>query len=989
MPQQVTALANKHVSDVSCGRDFTVCTTVAGAVYVSCPSPFAHVKLRHTYTKFVSARYSFGANDEGALGCGDESVEESLVPQRVVFPSPKAGLGSGVHVSRVTCGDLHVVALTTTGTCYAWGNNDFGQLGVGDEDPRWSPELVSLRSRDHRQPPFIQMVSAGVDGTLFLTDQGRVFGTGNNSDNQLGLNHAGGLCGPMRDHSAEVQTSRSDVEDGAAPGSINAAVRPTPAYSLRPFMTTYVSISCGETHSAAVDVSGRLFLFGRNDKGQLGNGKFVRCAGAHKVIFDVPKAHVVVVGIGKDYTTAALEGGAIFSWGKADFGLLGVELADSCRKTCLPRQLEHDFHSVHQMCCTELSTIVISEHVTRTGILQQYDVQPTSPTTPSLATDSAAANSLPLVTSDVHRGADDLVSDSNIDDDLDTMPWLEKELNEGEYIPVPESILATHIDCDDTDSEDENELAESPWLLQELQSAEYIPMNSQLRVSSDTNAVSAPSTTNADASDEELKQSPWLAKELAENDVIPIQQDSDTDPESNDDDELSRMPWLRDELRTAEYIPSNSKVREGRVSFQSLAAPAVVAHPLPQEEDEGVRSPSPGTPASVSDGAGATTDDLEPWQPSREVDAEAASAALNTIAQAKPLDVTVDRAPKPAAVPINSAAGVVKPSQAEESVETQPPWEPEATVPSNTTAVQRAAIEGTVRAGTESPPTVSSAVSSVALEDVITTGVKSGESPAAPPALPIDASILMAEISALSQTCKKQALALDNHNRLLTKLHEIARDQETLIAGLQVRLTQLEHERREVASQVSPKVATAASKAPPLVVQDGPENVLTAVTGPIIEAHGDCEDQDDPEESPERESVVVTRQPIVTDKPCPLQLYKQHRDRLYNSRKKESSLSRQSGVSTERLIILPRSTSSNFGLKISATQNGAAPYPSTTNVASGARTAGLSQGDLVLQINGVATRGRSLKSLYNQLVNCRQNIELVVTDQTQQSPDEF
>ena len=40
------------------------------------------------------------------------------------------GLGT-VVVAQISCGDRHSVALTKAGQLFAWGDNSFGQLGVG------------------------------------------------------------------------------------------------------------------------------------------------------------------------------------------------------------------------------------------------------------------------------------------------------------------------------------------------------------------------------------------------------------------------------------------------------------------------------------------------------------------------------------------------------------------------------------------------------------------------------------------------------------------------------------------------------------------------------------------------------------------------------------------------------------------------------------------------------------------------------------------
>ena len=40
------------------------------------------------------------------------------------------GLGA-VVVAQIACGDRHSLALTKAGQLYAWGDNSFGQLGIG------------------------------------------------------------------------------------------------------------------------------------------------------------------------------------------------------------------------------------------------------------------------------------------------------------------------------------------------------------------------------------------------------------------------------------------------------------------------------------------------------------------------------------------------------------------------------------------------------------------------------------------------------------------------------------------------------------------------------------------------------------------------------------------------------------------------------------------------------------------------------------------
>ena len=52
---------------------------------------------------------------------------------------------TGVPVVQVACGDMFSLALTATGSIYAFGRNDAGQLGLGDTTDRLKPVRVHRR----------------------------------------------------------------------------------------------------------------------------------------------------------------------------------------------------------------------------------------------------------------------------------------------------------------------------------------------------------------------------------------------------------------------------------------------------------------------------------------------------------------------------------------------------------------------------------------------------------------------------------------------------------------------------------------------------------------------------------------------------------------------------------------------------------------------------------------------------------------------------
>lgn len=91
----------------------------------------------------------------------------------------------------------------------------------------------------------------------------------------------------------------------------------------------WVQVSTGESHSCGITTDGELYCWGRNDAGQIGVGYESFARALEKVL---PRNEVVVwrqVSVGKRHSCALTTTRRLFCWGANDFGQLGDGTEDS------------------------------------------------------------------------------------------------------------------------------------------------------------------------------------------------------------------------------------------------------------------------------------------------------------------------------------------------------------------------------------------------------------------------------------------------------------------------------------------------------------------------------------------------------------------------------------------------------------------------------------------------------------------------------------
>ena len=222
--------------------------------------------------------WATGKNDYGQLGVGDTTNRNTSVQVKIDENTYLE------NVIKIDVTDNTTIALTKTGEVYAWGKNEFGELGLGDRTYRsYATRVKGIDGNGYLEN--IIDVANGDENSYAIDKNGNVYGWGDGNYHQI-------------DDTETSRTTPTQMSD----------------------CTNAISVSAGDCFMAVMQSNSNTLERGYNRYGQRGNGTTA----------DTPTGTCIVgndinkICAGNDATLIIREDGTVWAAGRNRYGELGL-----------------------------------------------------------------------------------------------------------------------------------------------------------------------------------------------------------------------------------------------------------------------------------------------------------------------------------------------------------------------------------------------------------------------------------------------------------------------------------------------------------------------------------------------------------------------------------------------------------------------------------------------------------------------------------------
>ncbi len=275
--------------------------------------PVSSVATGSAHTMILTSDGSLWATGNNQYGqLGDGTTIDVHVPIRIM-----------TGVASVAAGGYHTMIVKTDGSLWATGLNDFGQLGTGTSVASIATPMQIMTG--------VSAVSAGNASTLILKFDHSLWATGRNFEGELGNGTNTSISVPV-----QIMADVLSVSAGAYHTMIlkSGGILWATGFNLQgqlgngttadlsspaQVMTNVATVIAGGNHTMVVKNDASLWTFGYNAYGQLGNGS---------VSYESPQPAQIVpvvasIAAGGAHSMIVHTDGSLWATGRNDNGQLG------------------------------------------------------------------------------------------------------------------------------------------------------------------------------------------------------------------------------------------------------------------------------------------------------------------------------------------------------------------------------------------------------------------------------------------------------------------------------------------------------------------------------------------------------------------------------------------------------------------------------------------------------------------------------------------
>ena len=235
---------------------------------------------------------------------GDDSYGQGGVTpnSRTLWSRPAPVNLSQANVSGVALGWGHSLAVTSRGRVYAWGANDYAQLGGGARFPGAMERLSTARPVPISRP--VVAVAAGAHHSVALCADGAVYAWGDNAWGQVGTGEPAFADGLLTAAAARSRHQRH----------VPARIVTNPARVSGLTLGAGARLVACHDRTFAIDPSGAAYGWGDNTAGVLGVDSSDRVVTSPQPLnWTSPISHIAC---GWEHTLLLETNGTVRAWGK-------------------------------------------------------------------------------------------------------------------------------------------------------------------------------------------------------------------------------------------------------------------------------------------------------------------------------------------------------------------------------------------------------------------------------------------------------------------------------------------------------------------------------------------------------------------------------------------------------------------------------------------------------------------------------------------------